>query len=283
MAFQYTITENLPLHMQDEVFLEAYHAWTTWDKPPGGKPRIGGQELADLQASRNLQMRLVQKGDDGWLCTDFAPSLVDLTGYSLAGAFLRRGEEAFVGIHIDNADLAFANKKPVYCVFKSIKAPNVETWQALYLPVRYRDTGDHEIIVIGQPILYRQPYLEQLINGLPFGLMAVLPHPVDGQDHMEYKILEGNRPLARLFGHSVSQLSGMRIKDLWPDADHGNMQKMVQDVLTDGEPRRLEDRLLTEGGEERALTVLISKASQGLTFSIWDQSSGMCGGVGLNS
>ena len=262
--------------MEDEIFLKAYHAWSGWDRESDQAPEVGGLQLAEIQVTRDQQMRLVKNEQGDWLCVDFAPGMVDFTGFSIAGQLLADSGADFADIHIGNSEFAEQICKPVFSIFKAIKAAHVTTWQALYLPVRYAGSETVEIIAILEPVHYRQTYLEALINDLTFGLMTLALHPQDGCDQVAFQIIEANIPLARLFNQRHDQLSGMTLEGFWPEVDHETLREKILKTFEDGKPR-FHTGPLANGSGEIKIKSRLSKAPWGMTLHFWDDDKGMSG------
>lgn len=269
MAFGFSITENLSAHMADEKFLIASEAWSSWEKQEGQLPEIGGPELAEIQLTRNQQVRFSKDEREEWFCTDFAPGIVDFTGFSLAGQTLKSGGEAFAKIHIDNCEWAMDKRKPVYTTFKAIKATHVQLWEALYLPVHSSDIKEDEVIAILQPIVYRQTYLEELLNALPHGLMTVMRHPVDGQEEQQFQVIECNRPMSNMMRMRMRDITGIDLPTLWPQANQEILEKVMIEVMEDGIARNFNAHYSLDG-EMRDCESRITKSPWGLTFYTWD-------------
>ncbi|MCV6600346.1 MAG: PAS domain-containing protein [Cohaesibacter sp.] len=254
--------------MSDEKFLVAYDAWLSWQTLGGHLPPVGGAELAEIQLTRNQQVRFSKDEKDLWFCSDFAPGMVDFAGFSLAGQTMD-ADQAFAKIHIDNCDLAISAKKPVYTIFKAIKAVNVALWQVLYLPVHSCDIEQDEVIAILQPIVYRKTYLEDILNALPHGLMTVMSHAQDGKRDLQFQVIECNRPMAEMMRHKMLDVIGMDLPTLWPEANQEALEKVMIDVLQDGNPRNFNAHYSQEG-ERRNCESRITKSSWGLTVYTWD-------------
>lgn len=269
MAFGFSITENLGEHLADGLFLEAFHAWSSWVKEDRCLPEIGGPELEAIQHSRNQQARFSKDDRGEWFCSDFAPGLVDFTGFSLAGQTLESGGKEFAKIHIDNCELSFKKTQPVFCRFRAVKATNVSLWEALYLPVHSTDIDKDEIIVIFQPTIYRQDYLEGLLNALPHGLMTVLRHPVDGQKDQTFQVIECNRPMSNMMNKRMRDIAGIDLPSLWPEADQEALEKVLLSVLDDGMARNFNSHY-TQEGDLRSCIARISRTDYGLIIYIWD-------------
>lgn len=273
VGFGFSITEDLKKHMPDEKFLIAYDAWMSWNRGQDKLPDVGGMELAEIQLTRNQQARFSIDERGEWFCTDFAPGMVDFTGFSLAGQTLKSGGEAFAKIHIDNCELAMSKKLPVYTTFKAIKAVHVALWEVLYLPVHSTDIDEDEVIAILQPVVYRQNYLEELLNDLPHGLMTVVRHPVDGQKEQQFQVIECNRPMSNMMRKRMRDIVGIDLPTLWPEADQEALEQVMVSVLDDGIARNFNSHY-TLDSEVRDCESRITKSPWGLTVYTWDTGQG---------